>query len=250
MALVQILVDKLTGNHRGTTFSLKDTKVLEKSPIFDFTVDATLTENHSFESEVTENPVEEGVSIADHINLKPETYSLTGVISDTPLDLTASVKGAFTSGGALAGKSIVGPLGAYAGVGAGAFANLASGGSGNRMKNAFDHLRNLQSARVPFTVITGLSVYENMVLTSLTINRDNKSGRSFNFSATLKKIRIVKSQVVDIKNVPRNVTGASKQSDLGKQSTEVASIDKKTLFLKAKNFLVDGAKNFLSGGSK
>lgn len=229
MALIQVLVDGLTGRHRGTTFSLKDAIRSENNPISDFTIDATLTENHNFEAEATDNPVEEGVVISDHINLKPEIYTLTGVISDTPIDLTASIRGAVTSAGILAGKEIVGPLGAYAGVGAGAVANLLTGGSGNRMKNAFDYLRNLQSARVPFTVITGLNVYEHMVITSLNMNRDNKSGRSFNFTATLKKIRIVKSQVVDIKNVPRNVTGASKKTELGKKAGEEAAKEKRTV---------------------
>lgn len=241
MALIQVLVDGLTGRHRGTTFSLKDAIVSEKSPIFDFTVDATLTENHSFEAEATDNPVEEGVVISDHINLKPEMFSLTGVISDTPLSFGSSLAGAATTAGALAGQKIVGPLGAYAGLGAGAVANLLIGPS-NRMKNAFDHLRNLQSARVPFTVVTGLNVYENMVITSLTINRDNKSGRSFNFTATLKKIRIVKSQVVDIKNVPRNVTGASKKTELGKKAAEEASKENRTLTAQLFDYATGGKK--------
>lgn len=246
MALVQILVDKLTGHHRGTTFSLAEANPTDQ--IKDFTIDATLTENHTSEASITENPVEEGVVITDHISLKADSYTLTGVISDTPLDLSASIKGAATSVGALVGKKIVGPLGAYAGVGAGAYANLLTGGSGNRMKNAFDHLKNIQTSRVKFTVVTGLMVYENMVLTTLTVNRDNKSGRSFNFSATLKQIRIVKSQVIDIPNVPRAVKNAASTKDLGKQAAEKAEKNNATLAKQFKNYVSTGIKNTIGFG--
>ena len=238
MALVSILIDKVTNRQRGTIFSLKD--AIPNDPILDFHIDVTLTENHSFESEVTENPVEEGVVISDHIDLKPESLTITGVISDTPLNLSTSAQGAATTAGAFVGKKIVGPLGAVAGVGAGAVAGLLAGPN-NRMKTAFDHLRDLQSKRVPFTVITGLKRYTNMVIVSLTINRDSKSGRSFNFTATLKQIRIVESKTIKIKNTFSSTPAGAKQ-DLGKKSAIEAQKDIRTVsaqfydFVKKKAF--------------
>ena len=236
MALVSILIDKVTekidkvpGRQRGTTISFKETLPTENIP--DFHIDVTMTENHSFEAEATENPVEEGVVISDHIDLKPESFTITGVISDTPLAFGASVQGASTAAGAFVGKTVLGPLGALAGVGAGALAGTLVGGS-NRMKNAFDHLRDLQTKRVPFTVITGLRRYTDMVVTSLTINRDGKSGRSFNFTAVLKQIRIVKSKVASIPNTFKNVSGAGPAQELGKKSANDVTSDNKTLSLK------------------
>lgn len=241
MALVSILIDKVTDRQRGTTFSLKD--AIPNDPILDFHIDATLTENHSFESDVTENPVEDGVVISDHIDMKPESLTITGVISDTPLNFGASLQGAATSSGAFLGKKIVGPLGSYAGVGAGAVAGLLAG-PGNRMKKSFDHMRNLQSARVPFTVITGLRRYTDMVITSLTINRDGKSGRSFNFTAVLKQIRIVESKVLKIPNTFKNVSGAAAAKELGKKSANEVVPDIRTFSAK----VYDKLKSSIPGG--
>ena len=241
MALVSILIDKVTQRNRGTTISFNDTLPTEHIP--DFHIDVTLTENHSFEAEATENPVEEGVVISDHIDLKPESFTITGVISDTPLGLAASAQGAASIAGAYLGKKVVGPLGALAGVGAGALAGTLTGNS-NRMKNAFDHLRDLQTKRVPFTVITGLRRYTTMVVTSLTINRDGKSGRSFNFTAVFKQIRVVESKVIKIKNTFKNVSGAAAAQELGKKSANEVVPDIRTFSAK----VYDKLKSSIFGG--
>ena len=193
MALVSLLVSKVTGVVKGTRFSYSDQ--IKDGKLTALFIDATLTESHQFETDVVENPVEQGVKITDHIDLKPEQFTLTGVISDTPLDLQASLAGASTAVGALVGKTLAGPIGSFSSIGAGSLINLAAKPD-NHMKNTFDALRAIQLARVPFSVITGLRKYENMVITSArTMSRDGKSGRSFNFTATLKQVRIVQSQV-------------------------------------------------------
>jgi hypothetical protein len=245
MAIVSILTDKLTGKKRGTSFSLKDTVFQDNIP--DFFIDVTLTEAHQSDSEPTENPVEEGVTITDHIDLKPLTFTMTGVVSDSPLDFGASIQGAATVAGGLAGKKIAGPLGSHAGVAAGAFAGLLTKAArgGSRTKNAFDYFRDLQSKRVPFTVITGLHEYRNMVITSLTANRDNKTGNSFNFSATLKQIRVVKSREINVPNTLRVTHGAGSQQDLGKKSAKDAKKPDATLTLQA----FRGIGNLFKGGA-
>lgn len=231
MSIVSILTDKVTGNSRGTKLSLKDSVFSENIP--DFFIDVTLTEAHQSDSEPTENPVEEGVTITDHIDLKPVTFTMTGTVSNTPLNFGTSIQGAATAAGSLVGKRIAGPLGVHAGVAAGAFAGLLSSIGGSRTKNAFDYLRDLQSKRVPFTIITGLHVYKSMVITSLTVNRDSKTGNSFNFSATMKQIRIVKSREVKIPNTLRVTHGAGASQDLGKKSAVDAKKPDATLTLRA-----------------
>ena len=47
--------------------------------------DATIREAPAFAIEVTENPVETGVSMADHAYAKPDTLTLEVAVSDTPL---------------------------------------------------------------------------------------------------------------------------------------------------------------------
>jgi hypothetical protein len=47
--------------------------------------DSTVRESASFQIAITENPVETGVSMADHAYAKPDTLTLEVVVSDTPL---------------------------------------------------------------------------------------------------------------------------------------------------------------------
>ena len=47
--------------------------------------DSTIREAPSFSIAITENPVETGVSMADHAYAKPDTLTLEVVVSDTPL---------------------------------------------------------------------------------------------------------------------------------------------------------------------
>ena len=47
--------------------------------------DSTIREAPSFQIAITENPVETGVSMADHAYAKPDTLTLEVVVSDTPL---------------------------------------------------------------------------------------------------------------------------------------------------------------------
>jgi len=64
----------------------------------------------------------------------------------------------------------------------------------NRVKFAHDTLRATFKARQPITVITGLHVYEKVILTELNIQRDASSGpNALMFTASGQVIRIVKS---------------------------------------------------------
>lgn len=51
-------------------------------------LDATTSESVTSEAEVTENGVEEGVDVADHVHRKPKMIRLTGVVSASPIDDT------------------------------------------------------------------------------------------------------------------------------------------------------------------
>ena len=55
-------------------------------------LDASLSESHSMNATVTEYPVEEGADIADHIRRQPDTITISGIVSDTPLVYLASLQ--------------------------------------------------------------------------------------------------------------------------------------------------------------
>ena len=54
--------------------------------------DASISETHTDESDVTEHPVEDGSNITDHVRLLPNTFEMSGMITNTPLVYLASVQ--------------------------------------------------------------------------------------------------------------------------------------------------------------
>lgn len=64
---------------------------------------------------------------------------------------------------------------------------------GDRIKNAFDNLLALQRSGEPVEVMTHSKQYENMMITSITLDQDKEF--SGNFSITFREIFIVESQI-------------------------------------------------------
>lgn len=233
MAVISVLVGKFFGGRKGVEIS-------------GFVLDATVNEVHSLESEPTEHPVEDGSPITDHIDVKPDQITIDGIVSDTPLNLGATLQGGGTIAGQVIGRKIGGVLGQQAGaLGAGALVGLLLNRSGSSTKNAYDHFRDLQNKRIPFTVITGIHRYENMILTSLTVTKDTSTGKSLRFSASCKKIKIVQNEVVKIKNTLSGTTSAASKAKLGRKNEEEITQDNRTL---AKT-LFDNTKAFFGKGT-
>ena len=53
-------------------------------------VDASITETHSLAAEATEHPVEQGADISDHVHVRPIQLSITGLVSNHPIQVPAS----------------------------------------------------------------------------------------------------------------------------------------------------------------
>ena len=49
-----------------------------------FEIDATISENHSFKTELTQHEVEEGFDVTDNARKMPRILNISGVITDTP----------------------------------------------------------------------------------------------------------------------------------------------------------------------
>lgn len=105
-------------------------------------LDATISEDHHYVSRATQFPIENGSVITDHVINEPDTLSLSGVVSDSPL--------AFLS----------------------AF---------NRSTDAFNRLVRIHELKERVTVVTGIKVYENMIMTSLSVPRTVETGQALNF---------------------------------------------------------------------
>lgn len=165
-------------------------------------IDATISEEHNTSCDLTENPVEDGAKITDHVQIKPAELSIEGVISDSPLG-TPFVQNF---------QNIVDSVGVYL-------------GKTSRSIDAYNKLLDLQNKREPFTVTTGLKQYKNMIMTKLSVPRKAEMGGSLQFKATLREIRIVKSKsgglggaLDSVKKGAKNL--AAKTKDLGQKVTQ------------------------------
>lgn len=114
------------------------------------TFDTMVSEEHRYSSRVTYYPIERGTIISDHIFNQPEIVVLSGLITDTPLNIFALF---------------------------------------NRSVAAFNTLVQIYERRQIVDVVTGIKVYRNMAITSLDVPRTVKTGQTLTFNIELQKIR-------------------------------------------------------------
>lgn len=148
-----------------------------------FEIDAALTENHSYSSDVTEHPVEKGADITDHVRAKPPTITIEGIVSDTPVGDLATRRSTTT---------------------------LPS-------DDAIQLLRKIHTARAPISIETSKGVYKNVVMEMLAIPVDAETGAALRFRATFRQIEIVEvvRKVVKVA-VPRS----NKKQKLGAKAAK------------------------------
>jgi len=165
-------------------------------------VDATISEEHTSSCDLTENPVEDGAKVTDHVQLKPSELTIEGVISDSPLGyaIIGNIQNLVRSVATLFGRS-------------------------SRSTDAFNNLRKLQESRKPFTVITGLKRYTNMIMTDLSVPRTATTGGAIHFRAVMKEIRIVKSKSAGGGSLSSSVSDlGSPTKDLGSKVTDAVPV--------------------------
>lgn len=144
--------------------------------------DAVFEETHESELEVTDSPVETGVTVSDHAYMKPRKLTLSAGVSNVLLHAMPSDAFASDSG---------------------------------RAVRAFDVLTELQKRAEPFDVQTGLKLYTNMICSSLRTSQDKDTADVLIFTATLREVLIVSTQTVTYpprkKGVTARQAGAKKQ---------------------------------------
>lgn len=165
--------------------------------IDDLDLDCSLSERHAGDVEVTDHPVEQGANIADHARAKPEVITIEGMVTNSPL--------------------IDGSL-------------IDTAAAVTRAGAALDKLRKLKDTGTLVTVFTSIRQYENMVITSLEVPRDVKTGNVLRFTATLKQVRVVQNKTVAIKT---NLSAAKSKQNLGKKQPTKADDSTSQSVLKA-----------------
>jgi hypothetical protein len=128
-------------------------------------VDVCISESHETQCDITENPVEIGSTITDHVQVKPATLTIEGLVSDTPINYLTGVRNIF---------------------------------SDTLSKKTYEELVAIQKARQPISVITGLKQYANMILKTLSVPRNADTGKALRFNATFQEILIVESSEITV----------------------------------------------------
>ena len=145
-------------------------------------LDANLEETHEWGADVTENPVEEGAPVADHVIERADKLTVRGFVSESPV--TAS-------------PNILGLIGSVS-------------DASSRTQQVFDLLRLLIKEKATMTVYTKHLTYDDMVLTGLRIPRTPADGQAIEFVADFVHVRFVEAQSVD---VPNGISAKGKTAD-------------------------------------
>ena len=142
-------------------------------------LDANLSETHEWGADVTENPVEEGAPVADHVVERADKLTIRGFVSETPITASANILG------------LIGSV----------------SDASSRTQQVFDLLRLLIKERQVMTVYTKHQTYEDMVLSRLIIPRTPQTGDAIEFRAEFVHVRFVSAQNVD---VPKGISAKGK----------------------------------------
>lgn len=151
-------------------------------------LDVLISEEVSFESQVTMYPVEDGTEISDHITEGSKRIRLSGMIA------TADASGGW---------------GFLAGLGVGA-EYRANNPQEAKLIDVIEALERMHKSREVVTISTGQMVYENMAFTNMTASRASQGGTGnwLNINAELVRVRKVKLKTADVPP-PENVSNAN-----------------------------------------
>lgn len=150
-------------------------------------LDATVEESHQYDATVTDHPVEEGGFVTDHVYENPRMVTVSGEITDSPVTIFSILNGL-----------------------------------SNRRIEAKDQLLALYELKEIVVLVTGLEIYTDMVMQSLSFPRNQETGQRLQFTAEFKQVKFVASEVVGVaadKADPAVKDKVSENRDFGRQET-------------------------------
>ena len=154
----------------------------------------TVEERHHDELEITEHPVQQGASIADHAFKRPSEITVKAMWSNSPNDtgLMSSAKQLASLAAALnpninSALNIVEQVLGLVGV----FNASTFGNNASNVKVVYDYLNQVQQSLDLMTLYTGKRRYDNMLLKSLIIETDKENENSLNLTMVWRQIFVV-----------------------------------------------------------
>ncbi|PHM54518.1 phage baseplate protein [Xenorhabdus sp. KK7.4] len=233
-----------------------------------FLFDNVIIENHRSSLRITENPIESGAAIADHVILEPKEITVAGIMVgyQPPQYFNAIMGGNFPAAlnryplpveiRAMT-KQTEAMVNRYMSMGSAMLDQVGYNrpvapwlpnyhGRANdrsrtldRIGKAYNDLLNLQKKGEPVTVMTGLKQYKNMMIVSISITQMYDGSAEFNL--TLREIFIVETQTA--KGLQPKLKGktVAKKKNMGKTQPKPKVIPKES-----KNSML----HWLLGGNK
>lgn len=160
-------------------------------------VDVVEAHELKMDSEVTENPAEDGFPIADHVNRKPLTLTVDVVFTDTPVTWSS-------------------------GLGVSTVLTYVNSKKGGRMSAVKNMLYQIYKAGNPVTVTLADAIYKNMVMTSAPLPRNVQNGICYKMQLSFTQVRIVSQKTATVGSDAAEMSGATEmdggiasQSDIG-----------------------------------
>lgn len=177
-------------------------------------VDASVREVHEAAAKATDLAVERGANVSDHVRAQSPQITIEGQVSNTPIAPPSTQMDGATGateqmsidvpelGELREGRNSVG--GGTAGLGRRAgprtvVANVLSWSARfDRVRSVYDVITKLLETGTLVKIVTGLRVYDSMVLESFEVERTAETGNALAFTMSAKRVRIVNSELVNL----------------------------------------------------
>ncbi len=173
-------------------------------------LDARISEKFDVSSTITDHPIDTGGVISDNAFTNPEAYTIEGVVSDTP----SSILEAAQQIGANA-LSLINTLASVVGIETPAPAT-------KRSVAAFQALLEFWRNLVIFDVQTAMGLRQNLIIQNITTTVDRETTNLLRFTAVLREVDRVSTQIVTIDNLQEgavNESGSVSVNEGVKQAT-------------------------------
>lgn len=180
----------------GKTFS-NILALPKSSKIGDIDIQTTIEESIEHQLEVTEHPVEQGAQITDHSYLRPIELTLRCGWSDSSLAALESIATGFFAGGKMSDYDYV--------------------------SSVYTQLLNLQQSRQTFTVTTGFRLYTDLLMTSLRVDRDQRTANALMVTATFRQVILVSISSATLPAQTNQATPASTAETVNTGSQQVTT---------------------------
>jgi len=166
--------------------------IIETDDFETLEIDAIISENHVYSTDITKHEVEEGLDITDNVRKAPKMINLSCVITDSP--------------GLIGSNKILNSI------------------NEKPSQNAFDFLTNIYENSIICYIQTSVEYYSTYIMKNFNYRKSLDEGGGLFFDVEFEEVRFAtaKEGTVDDTNTADKST-ASKKKDLGKQKTTAAT---------------------------